>query len=265
MDMRKTLFFVMIALLVVSTLALVIITQQGRNPSLREWVTDCSLIILAVCAVGANVLAWNATPAEFWQERRCWIFSVLGFVCFALGDGYWAYSELVAKVPVPVGSFADLFWNLAYLFLGLGLFFLLRTMFFPSKKKVYLVLFVTFAIAFAYAYVHVGKVVMVQGSFGDVVNDLYVLYDIILLGMVALLLVPLLFYHNPLITPWLLFGFAILARIAFDFIFAGLVSAGAYQSGSYVDLLYALSYVLFTFTGDAKFNLLQRYAHRYER
>jgi len=255
--MRKTFVLAALSVLVFAILTLVYITRQG-NELVLTWVGDIAPMLLSLSAMLACWFAYKAIPKEYLRESRGWFYIALAFLFFMVGDVYWGYSEIFLKVELPLGSFSDLSWELAYLMLFIGFGFVLRMMF-HSEKKVRWVTFITALAAIIFISIEMKKY-LTTGNWIEAIQDSYVLYDIILLGMITSLLLPLIQSHNRLMNVWLLFGLAVFARIIFDFLFAGMTAIGAYATGSFIDLLYAASYVLFVVSADAKLKMLPAHA-----
>ncbi len=255
--MRKTFVLAALSVLVFAILTLVYITQQG-NELVLTWVGDIAPVFLSLFGMIACWLAYKAIPKEYARESRGWFYIALAFLFFMIGDAYWGYSEIVLKVELPLGSIADLSWQLAYLMLFIGFGFILHIMF-HSQKKARWITFLTVVAAAIFIFIHMKKH-LAEGNWINVIQDSYILYDIILLGMITSLLLPLVQSHNHLMNVWLLFGLAVFARIIFDFLFAEMTAIGAYSTGSFIDLLYGASYVLFVVSADAKLKLLPVHA-----
>src|SRR3989344_2956963 len=217
-------------------------------------------VLLITGDVGFVLLAFNASLIAFIaflnvpraQERLGWLLTAVAFSSFAVGDFIWAYFELVKGVEVPVGSWPDVFWTVAYVVWAGALACCMMSMFFKSRVAVAgaigvsfiaLVSFIFYAFKFAQGLGH---------GFEDIVNTSYIVYDIILLSGVSLLIGSLRSVKNPLVKVWFLFGSAVLVRVVFDFGFLALVAADSYSTGNYVDLLYGASYVLLAFAAFQK-------------
>lgn len=238
-----------IQLLVFLVYSAVTVAFQG-NDSVLLAVGDIAFVLLALNAAALAFAAFLTVSRK--QERLGWLLTSLAFLSFAAGDLIWAYFELVKGIEVPVGSWPDAFWTVAYIIWAGALASFMLTMFFKSRFAVGSaigVAFLSFVSFLVYALLFTDSL---GHGFEDVVNTSYVVYDVILLSGVALLMGSLKSAGNPLFKVWFLFGFAVLVRVVFDFGFLALVAADLYSTGNYVDLLYAGSYVLLSLAGFQK-------------
>jgi hypothetical protein len=257
--MRKTLLMVILSVLVYSFFTLILITQQGNEPMLTV-VSDGSSIVLALLATFGCWFVYKKIPVEFFIEKRGWFLAFVGFVFFAFGDIYWGYSEIVRGVEVPIGSIADVAWTLAYFVLLASLAYMLRIVFYEHKWRVYTISALTGLAAIIYAVFHIIHLTIPQGhGLVDLIQDAYVFYDILILGMILIFMEPVWNGHNRFMNACVFFGMAFLSRIIFDFMFATMTSTNTYSTGSFIDLLYQGSYLLIVLATDAKIKMLERH------
>ncbi|VVB81713.1 Uncharacterised protein [uncultured archaeon] len=253
--MRSTLLLVAISLLLFPILLLLIVTQQGA--SYLGNVGNVFNIVLALCAALGCWFAYRNIGKAFRDEKKGWFFVALAFFMFTAGELFWAYFEFKG-IEVPLGSLADLFWTLGYFALIFGLYTFLSMMFFSSESYNYVILVVFALIGGVVAFFTIpSDIASGMLTLGHFVQQFYVLLDFILLGMIVVLILPLLQARNRLFVAWLLFGLGITVWVVFDFLFAGLTEFNMYYSGNPIDILYALSYVLFVFAADAKLKLTE--------
>lgn len=251
--MRPTFLLVAASLLVFSILTLVYITQQGNEPVLT-WVGDLSFVLLSFFVFIGCWFVYQKVASEYGNEKCRWLCSSIAFLFFMLGDLYWGYAEIFLKVEVPLGSLADWSWEIAYLLLFISLGCILKERF-ADRTQFWTITIVTALAAGSYFFWQIMHHIQL-GEWVTVIQHSYVFYDIILLGVSTYLITPLITSHNRLVNTCLFFGLAIFARIIFDFLFAGMTAINTYSTGSMIDLIYGLSYVLFMFSADSKFKIL---------
>lgn len=254
--MRSTLLLVALSLLLFPLFILVTFTMQGA-PSLDP-LTNVLSDAVALCSVVGCWLVYRKMEKSFIDEKKGWGFIVLALFLFFLGDIAWTFYEVVLHVDVPLGSWPDLIWTLAYIILIIGMFFFLSMLFFESHTRNYLLVLLAAVIGGVLLYFEtVGDMALQKFSFISFIQDSYVFFDLVLIAMLLILVVPLWQARNRLFVPWLLLAFAFISRIVFDFVFARLTDAELYYTGHPLDILYVFSYVLIVFAVDFKFKLLE--------
>ncbi|VVB81714.1 Uncharacterised protein [uncultured archaeon] len=251
--MRKSFSLVVLALLLLSLQTLVYVTMQGYI--YLDILGNLFICSISLCAMVACWIPYRKLSKNFPLEKKGWFFIALATTLFFLGDIAWAFFEVFLKIHVPVGSLCDLFWNLAYFSLMYGLWCLMSVLFFESQNRNRIILFASFLIGCVVLFFDL-RVHSANLSFVDFIQHLYVFYDVIILGMIYLILMPLLMAHNHLFITWTIFGSAIIARIVFDFIFAHMNDAGTFYTGHPLDLVYTFSYFLFVFAAYEKDKLI---------
>lgn len=236
MRIPRYLAFFAVFLLVVQ--ALMIVTQQSNRELLGQ-VTD----LITVLEAAAAAIALGAV-ALFGKRDKQLVCIAVAFLLFAFGDMYWAYAELVLGQEVPLGSLADVAWVLAYFFLMGGLFLTLQ------RKKVQTIWPLLMGGLVVAVGVGVYQVSFLEElSFGGFANVLYIAFDVLLLAILGALAWSA-YVHGGATNYLVLLGCAIIARVVFDFTFAGLAAGGIYYTGSPIDLFYDLSYTLAAFAAD---------------
>ena len=219
-------------------------------------VTDIAVAVAALAVAAGFFLAYNLAPKwNFPLEREYLLWTSLAFLFFMLGDMVWAYLEVARGVELPLGSFPDLFWSLAYALLFVAISkALLSTEALEGVLAPGIIRF-SFALAVFYFAFHANHVASGAHDAVILIQDLYPLYDILLLSFLLVLAAPLVqslkwgFFS----TPAGLFSLALFSRILFDLAFAVLNQQGAYSTGHFVDVFYSLSYVLAALSADRHF------------
>lgn len=250
--MRSTFALFLIALLATGVYAVFIGAHASENNLL--WAGDLAILLASSCATLAALIAWNKTNPRFAQERRGWLICALSLLLFTLGEVYWAYHELVLRVEVPIGGFADIAWTFAYLLLIAGVFKLSSLAFQKDNKRTsILLIFTTLALIYAsYAALTLPK----ENAVAVLGYQLYVAYDLILLGIIIPILIPLVQSPNKFTIIWVLLALFVGLRVIFDFLFAGLIAVDLYSTGHPADLIYIASYVIATLAADKKNRIL---------
>lgn len=245
--MRKTMILNLLAMLFFGLGALFVFALQG-SPSLPV-LSNIIITFLSFFAALSAFLAYNSTceKSEFKQST---FILFLAFLALFIGDFLWSVLENFLGIQIPVGSFADFAWIFAYLLIIVSLFVFVGKMFMTSRSKVVSLIF-TFIFALWFTIYHVPDMV----NLASVINHAYVVLDIIIIGLVSMILVPLVTARNRFVAFWILFASAFLVRIVFDVLFAELVDANLYWSGHFIDLVYMLSYVVFVFAADFRAKL----------
>jgi len=253
---RITLLLALLGLLFFAVNTLIIVSRQGSDFLGR--LSDIESVALGVLAVFACVLVFRRISKGF-KERRSWVLIAVSLGLFTLGDIFWAYDEWRSSM-LPLGSIADVFWIAAYVLLIAAIYFLVSRMFFSCHKTVYFTLAVMLVVSSVFICGHVIPRYQSTGAWEEVINSSYVVFDIVLLGLLVMMLQPLLSEHNPFSRMWFLFGLAFVSRMIFDVVFAYLVGKGKYYSGHPIDIAYDLTYVLLLFMIDWKMVQMQQVA-----
>lgn len=263
--MRNTLWLVLLAMLAFPIYVLVILTQQGNFEALKLS-GNILFNVLALCAVIGCWIVYRKVEKVFPDEKKGWFILTVALLLNLIGDILWAVYEVILGVEVPIGGWVDLFLTLGYFGLIVAVFFFLRTMFFSSQVYNYFIM--TFSLIAGGALLYLGIAENLSaGAFSStaLIQNLYPFYDMILLGMITILLIPLVASHNRLFVAWLFIGGGIMSRIVYDVVFARLTSAGLFYTGHPIDVVYPLAYVFYVLAADTKFKLLEHDMHLKKR
>lgn len=257
--MRRSFLLVVFSLLFLALQTLVFIVLRERSVPLV--LANLFICFISFFAMVACWIPYCRLPKEFPLEKKGWFFIAIAMTFFFLGDLAWAVFEIILQIHVPLGSLSDLLWNLAYFSMIYGLWYLMSLLFYESSTRNRIVMFASLIIACLVLFLNI-RDDLASGNLNFVVfiQNLYVFYDVIILGMIYLILLPLIMSHNHLFVAWTVFGLAIVTRIVFDFIFARMSEVGSYYTGHPVDLLYTFSYFLFAFAAYEKDKLICRFS-----
>ena len=203
--MRKSFLLVVFALLFLALQTMTYIALRG-SPKLLVF-GNLFICIISFLAMVACWIPYRKMSKEFPLEKKGWFFIALAMTLFFLGDLAWAVFEVILNIRVPVGSPCDIFWNLAYFSLMYGLWYLMSLLFFESKYHNRSVMFASLLIACVVLFFDIRHdMASADLNFVFFVQHIYLFYDIIILGMIYLLLLPLIRSHNSLFVAWIIFG-----------------------------------------------------------
>lgn len=214
--------------------------------------------MLALCAVIGFWLVYSKIEKRFGEGKKGWLCLAVAVSLFFIADVLWTFFEAVLYMRVPIGSVPDFFYLLAYLVLMFGMYYFISSMFFRSQALNYAIGGLTLLIAGLFFYSNILQDILAGlFSWTVFVQKTYVFFDILLLGLVLILVIPLIVSRNRLLRSWLFFGLGVIALAVFDLAFAEFAQRGMYYSGHPIDLVYCLSYLLFVFAAYYKLKLLK--------
>lgn len=251
--MRPTLIALALAILSAALGSLFIVTMQGHPllGLLDNLVVAASSLIVAV----AFWILFRKINASKRDLKSGWLIAVLGFTSWALADIWWLVQETLG-VKIPLGTWTDFFWLLGFALIIVGMIILIWNLFFSSKLIWLAVAGIVVSLAL-YFFVQLrlhGQ--FISDDWVQQIQQLYVVLEIILIGLCSLFVFPLLASRNRFVAVWILFALGIAARCIFDIGFALLTSANAYWSGHYIDVLYLLSFAMLAFAADMKYRVM---------
>jgi len=217
------------------------------------YVGDITPVVLSLLAAIAWSILAAKTPKTFNVDKKARM-CIAGFLWLNfLGETSWVIYELFLNEANPLGSVADIFWHASYIFLIIGLILFIKTVFVPRKILVWFnVVFISLALTYL-----VNALVFTKFNSSSLIQTLYVVWDLIALGLVLIVLVPLVLSYNQFTRSWIIFLAGILGIVIFDMIFAGLTALGTYATGNYVDLIYFTAYTLLGFAANEKYRLIK--------
>jgi diguanylate cyclase (GGDEF)-like protein/putative nucleotidyltransferase with HDIG domain len=212
--------------------------------SLRQEAIDLMNIFPPLAVVVLCIVAFYRAGKG--RVRWFWLFVGLGHLCAALAESTWAFYELVLHVEAPFPSTADLYWLLFYPLCLAGIFVLVS---WRGGGRLSTAATVLDALLFAAAAAAVLWELVIQpgldpaaGLLGNAVTVFYPAGDVLLLVGLASLALGQARVALPKGIGWL--SFAFLVTFAADIGYSILENAGTYLTGSWVDPLWPLAYVL---------------------
>ncbi len=223
------------AYFVVGGAALAIHALLGANTSAQGWFYDvvgASAVVVALIGVHVNK-----------PERRLpWWLMAIGQASFVAGDFLWNYYEAIDVAPFP--SMADVLYLAGYPFIAAGLFLLIRRRIGDGDRGGILdAAILTTAVAILSWTFFIQP--MVAGADLDPlslsISLAYPIMDLVLVGVAMGLLTT-----SGARTPsFRLLGVSLLTLVVADQIYAIQTLDGTYVSGSALDSMYLIAYILF--------------------
>ncbi len=181
---------------------------------------------------------------------RQWAFIGVGLASLAVSQGFWAYYQLIMRVPVPSPGVTDIFRFGFYALAGTGILLAgtaYRRM--MAMRNEVLASLVLSAFLLVVLYTTIGLKALTESStspLGSAIAIAYPVCDVMLLigPTILLLLVAAKLRFARLAWPWVAVGIGALTFAAADVGFLVLVSQGVYRSGNPVDFAWMLGPVL---------------------
>jgi hypothetical protein len=205
---------------------------------------DFMNIIVSFGVVLISFFCYSHLLKKFPEEKKFFLILFVAFIFRFFGELSWAYFDLSLNF-IPDFSFADAMWMISYFLIIVGFGYHLKEMEIPKRNNA--VLFFTSAIGlisllFIFAVYLVMLNIMPSAKFAFLINESYVLLDLIIL---ALVLTPLYFSikkHSKCFYFYFLFALGFVFYTIYDLLFAQMFLQGTYFSGGKVEFLYFLSY-----------------------
>jgi len=219
---------------------------------------DFMNIIISLGVVLISFFCYSHLLKKFPEERKFFFILFIAFIFRFFGELSWAYFDLSLKF-IPNFSFADVMWMLSYFIIIAGFGYHLKKMEIPQRNKA--VLFFTSTIGiisllFIFAIYFMMLNISPSAKFAFLINESYVLLDLIIL---ALVLTPLYFSikkHSKCFYFYFLFALGFVAYSIYDLLFAQTFLQGTYFSGGKVEFLYFLSYSFIFFAFYSRYKYL---------
>lgn len=189
---------------------------------------------VAVALVGA----WRNRPARFLP----WILIALGQASFVAGDLLWNYYEAIGEEPFP--SFADVLYLGGYPFIALGLFLMIRRRLGGGDRGGLLDAAILTTGAAVLSWTFLMRPVVADTELDVVslaISLAYPIGDVILIGVA----IGLLTTAGARTASFALLAASLGSLVVADMVYALQTMEGTYISGSTLDRLYLVSYVLF--------------------
>ncbi len=233
-----------------------------KDISNRALISNSIITLFALLAFVSSIRIYFKMPKNFPAEKKGYLLLTSSIFLFFLGDLLWLVYGLKDSL-LPLGTWPDLAWSLAYFALIASLYYFNSLIFRESDKKLYMVLIIGIIIAGGILYLDVSEDLNL-GSFSwqHAIQDSYILYDLIILILIIYIVWPMWLLKNPIFYSWIILGVGILSRGIYDRIFAELSESGAYYSGHLVDLIYIFFYIAIVFSNIYKCKMLDGYGKR---
>jgi diguanylate cyclase (GGDEF)-like protein len=189
---------------------------------------------VAVALIGA----WRNRP----DRRLPWVLMAAGQASFVAGDLLWNYFTFVGEEPFP--SLADVLYLGGYPFIALGLFLLIRRRLGDGDRGGILDAAILTTGAAVLSWTFLMRPVVADTELDMLslsISLAYPIADIILIGVaMGLLTTP-----GARTASFAMLGSSLAALVVADMIYALQTLEGTYVSGSILDTLYLVSYLLF--------------------
>ena len=189
---------------------------------------------VAVALIGA----WRNRP----DRRLPWILMAAGQASFVAGDLLWNYFTLIGEEPFP--SFADVLYLGGYPFIALGLFLLIRRRLGDGDRGGILDAAILTTGAAVLSWTFLMRPVVADTELDLIslsISLAYPIADIILIGVAMGLLTP----PGARTASFAMLGASLATLVVADMVYALQTLEGTYVSGSLLDSLYLVSYLLF--------------------
>jgi len=226
-------------------------------PNLHNIFGNVFIVVLSSLALISVIFVYAKFPENFPSEKRGNLFVLLGMLLFLIGDVMWLVDEIFLNNKIPIGGFADLFWNVGYVCFIVAIIMFISFSFRASNKILYWLMTVGVLIGGYVLYSDVSEDLEL-GSFtlSHAIQDVYILYDFIVLILIIYLVWPMILNRNRLFYSWIILAFGFLTRVVYDRIFANMSEYGTYYTGHPIDLLYIVFYMCVVFVSLTKFRIM---------
>jgi GAF domain-containing protein len=178
------------------------------------------------------------------RTRRAWQFIALGLICFVVGDILYLALELTIGIGFP--DIPDFLYLAFYPLVFIGLFIIPTQLFDPAQKKTWkldvAIIITGFAAILWYFIIAPTAASGGENWFARLVAGAYPAMDVLLLASIA----SLLFRKSEINTrkSLYLFGLGLVIYVIADIAYAWLVLQDSYSSGSWVDIIWTISYFI---------------------
>lgn len=230
---------------------------SGMFSEYKGLIGNVFIVLFSLMALISIFILYFKFPENFPQEKRGNLFLVLGVLLFFLGDLVWLIDELFLDKLVPIGVFPDFLWNLGYVFFIVATIFFISFSFRPSKKLLYWLVIIGFIFGGAIIYQDVSEdLELGTFDFTHAIQDMYIVYDVVLVVLIIYLAWPMVFVGNKLFYGMFILAFGFFTRIIYDRIFAQMSEEMIYYTGHPIDLLYIVFYLCIIFKSAYKMRML---------
>jgi len=225
----------------------------SNNELLKLYVDNVGVLLLAITAAVGFYQCHKKTDPVFKNEQKAWFFIFLAILLRVFGEFFLAFYEIVLNASVPALSLADLTWHLSYIAFFVGFIYTARHIFMPQKKAILtfiilvcIVIFAQYGITQQTLFTTLSQ----EEKITHLINFTYILWDILLLGLLSFLLIPILRSYNKFSQSYLLFILAFISFTIFDAAFA--IQWNATEDA--IEVFYYLGYLLLIYTVSIRGN-----------
>ncbi|MEM2082437.1 MAG: hypothetical protein QXU06_03550 [Candidatus Bathyarchaeia archaeon] len=212
------------------------------DPPLLDAFTDYSVAILSFLPVASgSILTRRYGPDSIFG--RCFALLTAGLALWFLGEALWPIHTRVLGIEMPSPSIMDVLWMAGYIFIGLGIYSMLK-MFWPaSGPRRRAVIIASCFVAVASAIVLILAPQIYEASPLELfIYEYYLISDAILLGLLSILYRT--FKGGRVSRAWLILAVGLTAISLADAFFNLATSLGSGAHLLFSDLIYMNGYSL---------------------
>jgi GAF domain-containing protein len=216
---------------------------KWTNPASESLIANLGYLPVGFFAAISAIYAANQNQIDQ-RTRRAWQFIALGLILFVVGDILYAALDLTLEITFP--SIPDFLYLAFYPLVFLGLITIPSQLSDPAQRKTWVLdlgIIITGFTAILWYFI----IAPTAASAGEtwvarLVAGSYPVMDILLLASIA----TLLFRRGEINTRRSLYvlGVGLIIYVFADIAYARLVLQNAYQSGSWVDVIWTVSYFM---------------------
>jgi two-component system, sensor histidine kinase PdtaS len=226
------------------------------NGELNDLYTDIIMPIVGILSVFC--LFYASKRSQIYGRRifYAWILIAIGLLQYVVGDILWAYLEIGLHIQ-PFPSIADIFYLLYYLFLIIGIFFMIRPL--DSPEKVFKTILDAMIVVISATLIFYNTILSVlvishrETTWALSLSLYYIIRDFVIFLIVLNLTLRKVNKCGK--NPLLLLVVAILVQLITDSIFSYLFLNGFYKSGNFIDIGWLIFYILMGLTGILQGNI----------
>ena len=219
------------------------VLMKWTNPAWEPLVANLGYLPVGFFAAISAIYAANQNQIDQ-RTRRAWQFIALGLILFVVGDILYTVLDLTLEIVFP--SIPDFFYLAFYPLVFLGLITIPSHLSDPAQRKTWILdiaIIITGFTAILWYFIIAPKASSAGHMWAaGVVAGAYPVMDILLLASIA----SLLFRRGEVNTRRSLsiLGVGLVIYVSADIAYAWLLLQNAYHSGSWVDIIWTVSYFM---------------------
>jgi GAF domain-containing protein len=219
------------------------IFTKWTDPAYEQLIANLGYLPLSFFAAINAVYAGSQKDIDP-RTRRAWQFIALGLICFVIGDILYLALELTIGIGFP--DIPDFLYLAFYPLVFIGLLTIPTQLSDPAQKKTWkydiAIVITGFASILWYFIIAPTAALGDEGWFARLVAGAYPAMDVLLLASIT----SLLFRKSEINTRKSLYllGFGLIIYVIGDIAYAWMVLRNSYYSGSWVDIIWTVSYFI---------------------